>query len=130
MGFPTIAVRIPSSSILPSSRKRSNCSMTERICSTSFKHFSEKPSREMCSGSSSAASIKAVSSKRTLRHAVILSFNAPCTRDREARAPASVLEEISSATASAWERSILPFKKALFVNSPGSAALAPFCSVR
>ena len=32
---------------------------------------------------------------------------------------------ITSMTASAWERSILPFKNARFVNSPGSASLAP-----
>ena len=37
----------------------------------------------------------------------------------------SVLAVIISITASAWDKSILPFKKALFVNSPGSASLAP-----
>ena len=38
----------------------------------------------------------------------------------------SFCEWITSITASAFARSILPFKKALFVNSPGSAILAPF----
>ena len=33
---------------------------------------------------------------------------------------------ITSITASAWERSIFPFKNARLVNSPGSAGLAPF----
>ena len=31
-----------------------------------------------------------------------------------------------SITASAWDKSILPFKNARFVNSPGSAGLAPY----
>ena len=35
-------------------------------------------------------------------------------------------EKRSSMTASASERSILPLRKALFVNSPGPAAAAPF----
>ena len=38
----------------------------------------------------------------------------------------SVFAFIISITASAWLKSILPFKNALFVNSPGSASLAPF----
>ena len=33
---------------------------------------------------------------------------------------------ITSMTASAWDRSIRPFKNARFVNSPGSAGLAPY----
>mmetsp|Transcript_32493 Transcript_32493/g.76309 ORF Transcript_32493/g.76309 Transcript_32493/m.76309 type:complete len:214 (-) Transcript_32493:272-913(-) len=37
------------------------------------------------------------------------------------RAAASVLASIRSATASAWARSSLPFRKARWVNSPGSA---------
>ena len=37
----------------------------------------------------------------------------------------SVLAFIRSITASAWLRSSLPFRKALLVNSPGSASLAP-----
>ena len=36
-----------------------------------------------------------------------------------------VLDAIRSATASAWARSSLPFKKARCVNSPGFASLAP-----
>ncbi len=38
---------------------------------------------------------------------------------------ASVLLAMTSATASACARSSLPFKKALWVNSPGLANLAP-----
>ena len=38
----------------------------------------------------------------------------------------SVLEFIISITASAWDKSILPFINALLVNSPGSARTAPF----
>ena len=48
--------------------------------------------------------------------------------EKEALAPlkeVSVLAEIRSETASACARSILLFKKALLVNSPGSATLAP-----
>ena len=40
-------------------------------------------------------------------------------------AAASVDALIRSATDSAWERSNLLFKKALLVNSPGSAKIAP-----
>ena len=36
------------------------------------------------------------------------------------------VEFITSMTDSAWDKSILPFKNALLVNSPGSAGLAPF----
>ena len=38
---------------------------------------------------------------------------------------AAFWDAITSATASAWARSIFPFRKALCVNSPGSAARAP-----
>ena len=40
----------------------------------------------------------------------------------------SFWEWITSITASARDKSILPFRKALLVNSPGSASLAPACS--
>ena len=41
------------------------------------------------------------------------------------RCAAAVCDAITSATASAWARSILPLRNALWVNSPGSAARAP-----
>ena len=40
----------------------------------------------------------------------------------------SDFDDIKSIVASASRRSILPFKKALLVNSPGSASLAPLSS--
>ncbi len=41
------------------------------------------------------------------------------------RCDAAVEDDITSATASACARSIFPFRKALRVNSPGSAKRAP-----
>ena len=38
----------------------------------------------------------------------------------------TVFEFIISITASAWDKSIRPFRKALLVNSPGDAGLAPY----
>ena len=40
----------------------------------------------------------------------------------------SVFASIKFIIPSAWVKSILPFRKALLVNSPGSASLAPFDS--
>ena len=47
--------------------------------------------------------------------------------DMAMRWVASLLEAMRSATASAWERSIFPARKALLVNSPGVAMRAPDC---
>ena len=45
---------------------------------------------------------------------------------RELFSAYSFLALSTSITASAWDRSILPFRNALFVNSPGSAGRAPY----
>ena len=77
------------------------------------------------SGKSSVAStsmrrwISASSSVCTCRE------NAPANDCVALRAAASVLASIKSAMASAWVRSILPFRKARWENSPGSAMRSP-----
>jgi tRNA modification GTPase len=81
---------------------------------------------EMCSGSSSADSIKAISCKSCSLICLMLPSTAPPSWLKELLSAKSFFEFITSITDSAWDKSILPFKNALLVNSPGSAGLAPF----
>ena len=56
---------------------------------------------------------------------LILSLNPPFNWFIATRCEVSEREAIRSATASAWLRSIFPFRKARSVNSPGLASLQP-----
>ena len=80
----------------------------------------------MCSGSSSADSINAISCKSCSLICLMLPSTAPPSWLKELLSAKSFFEFITSMTDSAWDKSILPFKNALLVNSPGSAGLAPF----
>jgi hypothetical protein len=74
--------------------------------------------------SSGKSSVASTSMRRvTMRsaRASISCEKAPASERVALRAAASVLASIRSATASAWARSSLSFRKARWVNSPGSA---------
>ena len=79
----------------------------------------------MCSGSSKAASINATLCIISALRLLICSDNLPFKRLMEFLRAYLFFEFMISITASAWLKSILPFKNARFVNSPGSAGLAP-----
>ena len=127
-GLPRITVRIPSCMIFPSP------AVFNRFCIFSFSsaticsNSSEYPVRSQCSGSSNADSMYAIwySSFSLICCTVFRTepFNCPTEFFNEY----SFLDCITSITASAWERSILPLRNARLVNSPGSAIMAPFFS--
>ena len=125
-GFPTITVEIPSFNIFPLSLFASSLSIFFITSDTIPDSFSGYPSRLMCSGSSNALSINAISCKTFPRISLIFSETEPESWLNELFNANSFLELITSITDSACERSILPFKNARFVNSPGSAGRAPY----
>ena len=59
-GFPRMTVRIPSDTTLPLSAERTSFSISPVIVSSFPDSSSSYPSREICSGSSNADSIKAI----------------------------------------------------------------------
>ena len=126
LGFPRITVFIPSVKIRPFS----DCFKILSSCSNSFSTISSNwswyPSKEICSGSSNADSIKAIWYKISSLNFLIWLETDPFNWQKEASIAYWFLALIKSITASACDKSILPFKNALFVNSPGSAALAPY----
>ena len=71
------------------------------------------------------ASIYTLNSPICSDNTPICSEKSPVNERRAERAAACVWLSIRSATASAWARSSLPFKKARSVNSPGLASRAP-----
>ena len=82
------------------------------------------------SGKSSVASISVRSSINASTMAFTSRENSPARLRVAARAAVAVAASIKSATASACARSILSFKKARLVNSPGMASLAPSSTQR
>ena len=126
---PTITVFIPSTQILPSPWALTRPSIAVMTPSSMMSAvLSLDRISASSSGKSIATSTCASISTTFRRNASIFFLNDPLIcRDARVR-PRSVLELRRSATASAWVRSILPFKKALSVNSPGSACLAPWSS--
>ena len=127
-GSPNMQVFMPSLISLPSSVVSTSFFSFFSISSNSPSASSVNPSRLICSGSSSAASMYAVFDMIFSRISMILSFTLPLSCFTEFFNARLLFALMISITASAWERSILPFKNALLVNSPGSASLAPFLS--
>ena len=78
------------------------------------------------SAKSSSSSTRAAHSSNCCRKPATRAASAPLSRLRAPRRAAAVADWITSATASAWVRSSLPLRKARRVNSPGSAARAPW----
>jgi hypothetical protein len=79
-----------------------------------------------------SSSLKAISASRWTRTSIspfrrdsIRRDSSPFNWEAATFRAASVRAAIMSATASAWVRSMRPFRKARFVNSPGSAGRAP-----
>ena len=125
-GFPRMTVLTPSLIILPSSALSNNDWITFCLSKRIGFNSSPYPSISICSGSSSAASIYAICSKRIARSSLIFSETLPLSCVNALFNAKSFSALITSMTASAWLRSIRPFTKARFVNSPGSAGRAPF----
>ena len=100
-----------------------------KLCAASSNLFKSAPgcfvSSRSWSEKSNIASTRALVSVILFDKSLTLRENSP---DRDLLAAIAVLEvvlSIKSATASAWVKSILSFKYARLVNSPGSASLAP-----
>ena len=125
-GFPRITVLIPSLTRRPLSAESSIFWSSAIYPRTWTANSSPKPSAWMCSGSSRAASINAILPIIPFLNFSILFLTLPLNWFRELSSAISLFALITSITASAWDRSIRPFKKARFVNSPGSASLAPY----
>ena len=125
LGSPTIASFIPPLIALPVlavSRSRFTlCSILSSLSiSSSFSMVGISSSSNSMELSTSAWSIKSSSLS-----GFISLERAPLSWFRASLRARSVFADMSSATASAWVRSSFPFRKALFVNSPGSARRAP-----
>ena len=127
-GFPTITVLIPSFKRLPFSEDAIIWFIFCISFSIIIRRFSPYPSILICSGSSKADSINAISCMILPRISLIFPVRAPFNCCMELFNAKSFFEEMTSMTDSAWLKSIRPFKNARLVNSPGSAGLAPFFS--
>ena len=124
-GCPIKTTRIPSRNRLPCfavyskacrfSCTRSNLSYTLVVCNN--------PSSS--SGKSSMASISIRNSIRLAFNSLTYRENSPVNERNAERAAASDVASMRSATLSACAKSILSFKKARWVNSPGLAIRAP-----
>ena len=125
LGWPASTTRRPSRSSAPwrvRCRQRSSAAWMPARRSRA-RAFSRKSISS--SGKSSVASTSMRSSTSCAARPATSSENAPARERAAERAAASVWASMRSATASAWARSSLSFRKARSVNSPGSASLRP-----
>ena len=124
-GRPMIAARSPSRSSMPLRQREMSSSHSARSSSRrpalSFLEIKPSPSSGKSRSTSSAAA-SAVSLSISPR---IFSVNDPCSDLADAVSASSLRALMMPATASACARSMRPLMKALLVNSPGSAILAP-----
>ncbi|CAI8173410.1 MAG: Uncharacterised protein [SAR116 cluster bacterium] len=125
-GAPTIATGIPFFMTLP----RANESISWRRTLEIFSNRALKASRSAKATSSSAKSNSNSMSDAKFNNSCLKAFiselNPPRICCMAIWCAAALSEAIRSATASAWLRSSLPFKKARRVNSPPSAIWQPF----
>ncbi len=103
--------------ILPSSRSVSCC----RIESTSLRASAAETNIMSSSEKSNPASRRPSNSMIRVRNCAIVSENRPCSKRSAAASCVVLAADTISATASACVRSILPFRNARWVNSPGAA---------
>ena len=128
LGFPIIATLIPFFTAFPYwklSIRLPNLDLRLAISPISAERSANSTSSSAKSSSNSISEVKF--SKSPLSTAISLEIP-PFSCSRAAFREASFSEAIRSAMDSAWERSIRPFIKALMVNSPALAVLAPFFS--
>ena len=95
--------------------------------------FSELSKRSGCKSSSDISRLNSRFATRDIRLdliSLIFSDNPPLRFLTPALTPTIDIEWIIEETDSASDRSSLPFKKAVFVNSPGSANLEPTSTAR
>jgi len=125
-GLPAITTGIPFLMALPSRNEEASLSTMSLIfitVSVIAKRLANWTSSSLKSSSSSISDAKVTSSCLSFS---IPAENPPRSCEAARRCAASESAAMMSATASAWERSILPFMKALMVNSPGAAVSTPF----
>ena len=124
-GFPTIAIAAPSRNNLPSSKLRLSAERRSRMSCIEEIKPALSGSSTSSSGKSMYASTSAHDSATLSLKAVISADSLPSSCCIAILSACSVLAFITSMTASAWDRSTRPLRKARLVNSPGSAGLAP-----
>ena len=127
LGLPTMAKLNPSLIILPASAPLSSTFISSIQLFKLFSTF-----LGILGSISSSSSVKSTANSTKAITFSIYSLNLFICLDKYPELcikadfiDKSVLALIRSITASACDKSILPFKKALLVNSPGSAILAP-----
>ena len=127
LGFPVRTTTTPSLT------RQASLVCLRSVEKISFVSFILKVSPSCCpvslmssSGKSNEASTLTLTSERSVLRFSIFVEKTPSSDLLAALAVAADELSIRSTTASAWVRSILSFKKALFVNSPGPASLAPY----
>ena len=126
LGSPTIATGIPFFNTFPKAKESISRFKTALIFSTSRLNSALSANSTSSSAKSSSNSIKLAKLSSCSRKFLISLLNPPRICCKATWCEAAEFEEIKSATASAWVRSIFPFKKARSVNSPALAFLAPF----
>ena len=125
LGWPAITTLMPSRSRAP--WRARCCTAASWPCSRASWPVASAFCRKSIS-SSGKSSVASTSMRRWIsasRSVWISREKAPDSERPALRAAASVLASIRSAIASAWARSILPLRKARWLNSPGSATRRP-----
>ena len=123
--FPTIATGIPFLSTLPKEKESHKREIKVSI-PTAMERSSERSANSTSSSEkSSSNSSNEVTRKSSIRNFINSSEKPPRIWFSAILWAADEDEAIRSATASACDRSILPFKNARCVNSPGVAKRAP-----
>ncbi|MNT31348.1 hypothetical protein D3C72_1671790 [compost metagenome] len=125
LGWPAITTLMPSRSSAP---WRARCITEANVCCKFDSCPCASALRRKSISSSGKSSVASTSMRRWMRASRrpwISAEKAPVSERLALRAAASVLASIRSAIASAWARSILSFRKARSVNSPGWATRKP-----
>ena len=123
---PIIATGTPFLITLPTLNEYTRRAITFSMLSASCNNAERSANSTSSSLKSNSNSIIEVKLSSFSRRSVSSLLNPPRIWLMARRWVAADVEAIKSATASAWLRSILPFKKALCVNSPGCARRQPF----
>ncbi len=124
-GSPIIATGIPFFIAFPSSKDPAIELNVSRISFSRLFNRTLSANSTSSSLKSSSSSIKEIKFRSLSRNCRIWFENPPLICLSATFREASEVDDIKSATASACERSSFPFRKALMVNSPGFANLAP-----
>ena len=124
-GFPTIATGMPFFSALPSRNDCASLSASSFTLIIIVFSFSLSANSTSSSPKSSSSYIREAKLSNSNLNLLISAEKPPLIWFKAILWEELVFDAIISATASAWERSILPLKNALRVNPPGLAEIAP-----